>query len=67
MWSRLQRGAGVKDLFLKHRPNFQTQVKVMAGAVRDPARFLEWADVVLLVSKNRGGGATAKENVSHNL
>ena len=40
---------------------------MVAGAVRDPSRFLEWADVVLLVSKNRGGGAMLKENVSLNL
>jgi len=27
----------------------EEQVKVVVGAVRDPARFLDWADVVLLV------------------
>ena len=29
------------------------QVKVVVGAVRDPSRFLDWADIVLLVSKNK--------------
>ena len=27
----------------------------MVGAVRDPGRFLDWADVVLLVRKNKIG------------
>ena len=36
----------------------RSQVKVVVGAVRDPARFLDWADVVLLVSKNKTGEAT---------
>ena len=36
----------------------RSQVKVVVGAVRDPARFLDWADIVLLVSKNKTGEAT---------
>ena len=40
---------------------------MVAGAVRDPARFLDWADVVLLVRKNETGGATLKKYVSHNF
>ena len=40
---------------------------MVAGAVRDPARFLDWADVVLLVSNNMDGGVKLKENVSHNI
>ena len=34
---------------------FETQVNVVVGAVRDPGRFLDWADVVLLVRKNKIG------------
>ena len=33
----------------------ETQVNVVVGAVRDPGRFLDWADVVLLVRKNKIG------------
>ena len=40
-----------KGLFVRNHP----QVKVVVGAVRDPARFLDWADVVLLVSRSKTG------------
>ena len=33
----------------------EPQVNVVVGAVRDPGRFLDWADVVLLVRKNKIG------------
>ena len=45
---------------------FKTQVKVVIGAVRDPARFLDWADVVLLVSKDDIGEVTIKEKPLEN-
>ena len=41
--------------FLITGPDFETQVNVVVGAVRDPGRFLDWADVVLLVRKNKIG------------